>query len=387
MQNNAIIMKISIIGAGIGGLTTAVALEKENIDYQIFERFSEFKAVGAGIWLAPNALQVYEHLNLLEEVKSKGVSIDRITIGKPDFSPILDNSQDAIKEEFGYSSISIHRAELQKLLLKKIPKEKIHLGKSFERFENNSNGKANIFFDDGSSYETDYLIGADGINSKVRAQLFPESKQRYSGQTCWRGVAETHLDEEFDNRVYELWGNQIRFGISKVLDGKYYWFAVALDKPNQADNSEKTKEKLLTLFNDFNPTVKELIKTTPDSQIVRNDINDLKSMNNWFKNNICLIGDAGHATTPNMGQGGAQAIEDAYYLTHFLKNYSDKNTFRLFQEKRQAKVNSIVKQSWTTGKMAHWKYGTGFRNFLLKNFPEGLMLKKMIDMYQIEHYE
>lgn len=382
-----IIMKIAIIGAGIGGLTTAIALEQKKIAYQIFEKFPKMIEMGAGIWLAPNALQVYQYLDLLEEVKLKGNSIDRITIGKPDLSAISDNPQDAIKAKFGYSAIAIHRAALQRLLLNKIPKEKIHLGKSFASFENSANGKTNLFFGDGSTFEADYLIGADGINSSVRKQLFPESQQRYTGQTCWRGVANTQLDKEFDNRVYELWGNQIRFGLSRIADGKYYWFAVALDKPNQVDNQSKVQEKLLNMFKPFHPIVTQLIKTTPTSKVVRNDINDLQPLSNWYKNNVCLIGDAGHATTPNMGQGGAQAIEDAYYLSHFLANHASENVFQLFQQERQSKVNSIVKQSWTTGKMAHWKYGTSFRNLLLKSIPKKLLVKKMIDMYEIEKYD
>ena len=119
---------------------------------------------------------------------------------------------------------------------------------------------------------------------------------------------------------------------------------------------------------------------------MRNDINDLKPLKKWYKNNICLIGDAGHATTPNMGQGGAQAIEDAYYLSHLLEKSPRENVFQLFQQKRQAKVDSIVKQSWTTGKMAHWKYGKGIRNALLKRVPKTLLNKKMVEMYEIEKY-
>lgn len=380
-------MKYSIIGAGIGGLTTALAFEKKGIDYQIFEKFTTLNKVGAGIWLSPNALQVLEYLNVVEEVKLKGNSIDRITIGHSDLSPISDNPQDFIKDKFGYSAIAIHRAALQKLLLDKIPKEKIHLGKSFVSFNNLKKDTVKVAFSDGAEIETDYLIGADGIHSKIRKQLFPDSQLRYSGQTCWRGVAHTELGKEFDNRVYELWGNQIRFGISRIAVGQYYWFAVALDKPNQKEDKVVVQEKLLQLFKEFHPVVNQLISATPTNTILRNDINDLKPLKKWYKNNICLIGDAGHATTPNMGQGGAQAIEDAYYLSHLLEKSPRENVFQLFQQKRQAKVDSIVKQSWTTGKMAHWKYGKGIRNALLKRVPKTLLNKKMVEMYEIEKYD
>ena len=379
-------MKYSIIGAGIGGLTTGLAFEKRGIDYQVFERFTDFNEVGAGIWLSPNALQVFEYLDLLDIIKQKGNSIDRITIGRPDLSPISDNLQNFIKAKFGYSAIAIHRAELQKLLLDKLPKSRVLLGKDYKCLDTSDKNQLEIEFEDGLRTKTNFVIAADGINSKVRRQLFPESQLRYSGQTCWRGIAFTELDSQFDHRVYELWGNRIRFGFSRISAGKYYWFAVALDSANRKDDKPMIQKRLLNLFREFHVVVLQLIKSTPNEKIMRNDINDLKPLKNWYKGNVCLIGDAGHATTPNMGQGGAQAIEDAYYMSHFIHNSREESPFKAFQQKRQSKVNSIVSQSWTTGKVAHWKYGRGLRNFILKSIPKRLLNQKMVDMYQIDTF-
>ena len=377
-------MTYAIIGAGIGGLTTALAFEKKGIDYHIFERAPQLSEVGAGIWLAPNALQVLEHLNVLGEVKDKGNSIDRIVIGKANLEPLSDNAQDHIKKKYGYSTVAIHRAELQKLLFNHIPKENITLGKAFQSYETLGENAINIKFEDASAYETEFLIGADGIHSKLRQHLFPNSQTRFSGQTCWRGVASMSLDEELRHTGMELWGNQIRFGISQIAEDKVYWFAVAIDKPNQKDDKSIIKHKLLEMFTDFHPLIHQLIKATPETRILRNDIYDLKPLDYWYKDTICLIGDAGHATTPNMGQGGAQAIEDAYYLSHLIESHPGENVFSRFQQKRQRKVNSIVKQSWTTGQMAHWKYGQHLRNFLLKHMPKSILEKKMAELYHLE---
>ncbi|MEO9569764.1 MAG: FAD-dependent monooxygenase [Polaribacter sp.] len=377
-------MMYTIIGAGIGGLTTALAFEKKGIEYQIFEKAPVLNEVGAGIWLAPNALQVLESLGVLDEVQSLGNSIDRITIGKQDLSPLSDSSQDFIKDIFGYTTVAIHRAALQKLLFSKIPKEKIFLNKGFESFKELASKKIEITFNDNSKTETDFLIAADGINSKVRKQLFPESSKRYSGQTCWRGVTNYTLNEEHLHQGFELWGNKIRFGISKVAKDKVYWFAVALSKENQKKEVTLVKGKLLKMFAEFHPLITDLISNTEESQIIKSDIHDLKPLKKWYKNNICLLGDAGHATTPNMGQGGAQAIEDAFYLSNVIADNKDGNVFELFQQKRQNKVNLVVNQSWTTGKMAHWKYGQSIRNFILKNVPKSIINKKMIELYQLE---
>ena len=379
-------METAIIGAGIGGLTTAIAFEQKGIDYQIFEKFSAVKKVGAGIWLAPNALQVYQKLGILDQISAKGITIKRITISKPDLSPILDNPQDSIVDRFGFSVVAIHRAELQKILLDQILAEKVKFGKAFQHFEYLENGKIKITFEDGTNHVSDHLIGADGIHSKVRKQLFPQSQIRYSGQTCWRGVAETQLPAEFDHRVYELWGKQIRFGISKISKHKYYWFAVALDKAMQKDEPDQLPNKLLSLFSDFNSNVAELIRSTPSDQISRNDITDLKLIPNWHDNKVCLIGDACHATTPNMGQGGAQAIEDAHTLSHLMAMHKSEKAFQEFERIRKPKVKFIVNQSWNTGKMAHWKYATGIRNTLFKLMPKKLIEKQMLNMYSIEKF-
>ncbi|GGG89411.1 hypothetical protein GCM10011416_02280 [Polaribacter pacificus] len=379
-------MRYAIIGAGIGGLTTALAFEKKGIDYHLFERAPELNEVGAGIWLAPNALQVLESLDILEEIQSNGNCIDRITIGKPDLSPISDSLQDNILKKFGYTTVAIHRANLQKVLFDKIPSEKITLGKSFKEYKELDSGKIAVFFEDGSRVETDYLIGADGIHSPVRKQLFPESTTRYSGQTCWRGVAELRLDKDYDHRGYELWGNQIRFGISRIAKDKVYWFAVAKEAQNSQDNTPKVKEKLQAMFVSFHPVIAQLIKATPIESILKNDIYDLKPMKKWHQNKVCLLGDAGHATTPNMGQGGAQAIEDAYYLSNLIEREVPEDVFALFQEKRQKKVHMIVQQSWNTGRMAHWKYGKKLRNFLVQQVPKSYIEKKMIELYQIDKF-
>ncbi|NER11919.1 zeaxanthin epoxidase [Leptobacterium flavescens] len=376
---------ITIIGGGIGGLTTALAFEKLQIEYQLFEQAPQLNEIGAGIWLAPNALQVMEWLGLLGEVQKRGNAIDRIMITDRHLHPIIDNDQKVFRETFGYTNTAIHRASLQALLFEQLPKDMVHLGKAFEHYEYSENNKLKLYFKNSDPVETDYLIGADGIRSAVRKQLFPNSRLRYSGQTCWRGISHYDAGPEIQKSGIEMWGDQIRFGISQVAPDRIYWFAVSLSPPGMEDDKQTLKSGLLKMFSGFTSLVKELIQNTPEDSIIRSDINDLKPMKKWYEGNICLIGDAGHSTTPNMGQGGAQAIEDAYYLARCISEASNPETaFSGFQQKRFKKVNDIVKQSWSTGKMAHWKYGKGIRNFMLKSIPGALMKKKMLELYSIE---
>jgi len=376
---------ITIIGGGIGGLTTALALEKIGQDYQVFERAPALKPVGAGIWLAPNALQVLDWLGLLEEVQKAANTINRILLGQSDMSPLSGSDQQAAIDRFGFSTVAIHRAALMEVLYKNLPAGKVQLGKAFDHFVKLENDKIEVHFTDGDSVITDALLGVDGINSAVRRQLFPEASVRYSGQTCWRGVADYELPEKLTDLGVELWGKGVRFGWSRVMKGKTYWFAVKTSPQNGIDEAEGLSGKLLREYEDFAPLVQDIIRATEPAQIIRGDINDLKPLSAWHRGNILLLGDAGHATTPNMGQGGAQAIEDAYYLARILmKEPLSPDALAKLRKQRWKKVNMIVSQSRQTGNMAHWKYGRGLRNRLMKVLPAKFLEKKMMEVYELD---
>ncbi|MCC1485416.1 FAD-dependent monooxygenase [Winogradskyella immobilis] len=373
----------SIIGGGICGLTTALAFEKLGIEYKLYEKAEELIPVGAGILLPPNALQVYDWLEILEDIKQKGSEMRRITLTKSDMSPLFDYIQDDIKEKYGFYSVSIHRWELQNILLQKIPKHKIHLNKSFASYKT-SEKKVELFFHDGSKVETDYIIGADGIHSRIRKQLFPKSKIRYSGQTCWRGICDyKNISNEYQYRGIEMWGKELRFGITKIEKDKFYWFAVIKSKSNLKDNLLTIKSELSDTFNDFHPIVNHLIDKTSITNIIRSDLYDVNPMPNWYRGNICLIGDAAHATTPNMGQGGAQTIEDAYFLANAIKREQPDNVFNVFQKKRINKVNQIVKQSLMMGKIGHLKYFESLRSFIIKAIPSSLFKLRWRTVYKL----
>ena len=374
----------AIIGAGIGGLTTALAFQKLGIPYNIYERASELTEVGAGIWLAPNALQVMDWLGLLEEISSAGSKVDSMTLSDNKMQTISYSSQDNSIQKYGFSTVAIHRAALQKLLFDQIPSEKIHLDHSFQSYEKQQNGSLQVSFENQEPIIASSIIGADGIHSSVRKLVFSESKTRYTGQTCWRGISNFELDKNFKNAAFEMWGDQVRFGFSSVSKTKVYWFAVAKDARNGKDNIAELESKLEKTYASFHPLVQQIIDQTPIDQILRNDIIDLKPMPNWYYQNICLVGDAAHATTPNMGQGGAQAIEDAYHLAQTIESQqSVEAAFELFQKNRQAKVNTIVNRSWMVGKMAHWRYFQGLRNMLMRSLPSKTMDKQLAKVYQL----
>lgn len=378
---------ISIIGGGIGGLVLALALEKNGIDYQLYERTEAFRMVGAGIWMPPNALQVLKSIDsdVFRAILKEGNTIKRVSVTDSQFNPITDSNQDFIKRKWGFVTTAIHRGTLQQILLRYLPAKKIHLGKEFKAHSYLNETEISVSFMDGTSIITNAVIGADGLNSSVRAALFPDSGLRYSGQTSWRGISSYKLKKDFDHRGLVMWGKQVQFGLSKISKDQVYWFAVQLSKPNLKDNKSLLKDQLKNLFASFSEDVIHLIDETPIEQIIRSDLNELRLLDSWHKGNICLIGDAAHGMTPDLGQGGAQAIEDVYYLSNLLSNSEPTDeAFQMFYKLRKEKVQKIVRQSWNSGRVANLKHGIKFRNFLLKRIPNKFLEKQMLKTYSLD---
>lgn len=341
-------MEIDIIGAGIGGLTLAIALEQKGIKYKLYEEANEIKFVGAGIILANNAMQVYEKLGLRDEIEKLGCKMQYMKITNPNLkiSSKLDLSY--YEKKYNVKNIAIHRGELQKLLLKKIPKNKIYFKKELKSVLIKKPFVLN--FSDSTQVKSKILIGADGINSIVRNSIFPNSKIRKAKLVCWRGITKIEIPRKFKNELIEAWGGDERFGFIEISENKVYWYALKTIKNNI---NEHSKDELDVYFNKFHPFVKSLIKAT--SQIHASEITDLKPMSRWSDTNFCLIGDAAHAMSPNMGQGACQAIEDAYVLSECLNKYPIEDAFVKYQQLRIKKVNALVDLSWRTGKIAHIK--------------------------------
>lgn len=373
MKQILILMKVTIIGAGIGGLTTALALKKANIPFQLVESAPEIKAVGAGIILANNAMQVFEKLGIHKQIEKQGNKINQMLISKANFSPLSELNLEPFEKKYHLQNHAIHRADLHRILVQAIGEEQLILNKKLTNIEQNDSTYM-LKFEDGSTLETTYIIGADGIHSKVRELFFGDCPLRDSKQWCWRGVST--FQPPNTHRALEAWGAGARFGMVPLSSDKVYWYFTLNDHLGDLNDSlDKHSYR-------FHSLAQKIIDATPVEQHIKTKIFDLKPIHQWQKDRVCLLGDAAHATTPNLGQGACQAIEDAYILGELMQKHDIQKAFEMYPEIRRKKAHFVVNTSWKFGGLAQIenKFGQQFRNFIVKNF-----ISKRSQEKQLEH--
>jgi 2-polyprenyl-6-methoxyphenol hydroxylase-like FAD-dependent oxidoreductase len=378
-------VKISIIGAGIGGLTTAIALKQKGFEVEIFEASKNFEKAGSGIILAINAMQVYKRLGLYDEISSLGSHTNSLLITDEELNTITEVNLAKAETDFKAKSYAIHRATLHTILLNRLKETKIHFNKKLKSLSQ-TNNEVSIVFEDGTSDTSDILIGADGIHSTVRKSIFDNTELRIAKQVCWRGIVEIDIPQKYQTELNELWGKGKRFGFVSINKKEVYWYALSNYKTNY--KKEFANANLEELFADFSPLVKKIISKTEIQHILCNEIMDLKPISSWHCKNVCLIGDASHATTPNLGQGACQAIESAYVLAESLSTEMNiQVAFQKLEKTRKANAEKIVNTSWTVGKIAHLENGFGIflRNNLMRLIPQKSTIKQSTSIYKLNY--
>ncbi|TXH53288.1 MAG: monooxygenase, partial [Bacteroidia bacterium] len=322
---------------------------------------------------------IFKKLGIHKKNEKAGNIISSMKITDEKFNHLTVADLSKYEQKYEVHTIAIHRGELQKILVNELGYEHISLSKRLSKIENLGHFK--LSFEDHSSIESKFLIGADGIKSVVRNQLFEKSFLRNANQICWRGVCELDLPNKYHHEANEAWGKGKRFGFVKISDRKVYWYALINAKNTKADGVI-----LHELFKEFHPDILQIINATNKEQIINNEIADLKPIHRWHIKNACVIGDAAHATTPNLGQGACQAIEDAYILGKLLDSgISLQNCFEQYEKLRKKKVQKVVNTSWTLGQISHWEnpISIWIRNTILRLTPPFLSQKQFDEIFEI----
>lgn len=321
-------LKILIAGGGIGGLVFALAAKKKGFDVVVFEK--DLSAIrGEGQYRGPiqiqsNALAALEAIDMevAEEVMEAGcVTGDRIN-GLVDgvsgtWYVKFDTFTPAAERGLPVTRV-ISRMTLQQILARAVGEDVIFNESNVVDFEDDGD-KVTVVLENGNRYDGDLLVGADGIWSKVRKNLFGPKEAVYSGYTCYTGIAD-FVPADIESVGYRVFlGHKQYFVSSDVGAGKMQWYAFHKEPAGGVDSHGK-KERLLNIFGDWCDNVTDLLHATDEHAILRRDIYDRTPSLTWGRGRVTLLGDSIHAMQPNMGQGGCMAIEDSYQLALELDN-------------------------------------------------------------------
>ncbi|WP_344111534.1 FAD-dependent monooxygenase [Kribbella alba] len=316
-----------VVGAGIGGVTAAVALEQCGWQVTVLERAQELGEVGAGISVWPSAVAVLEELGVVGVEKAAAAG-GAAGMRKPNGRWVVEAADLGVE-----IPVMIHRAQLHELITDRFgPAVTVRTGIAVTGLTQHPDGVtitaagqsiATTNIPHGvpagsvEEFQADLVIGADGIRSVTRAALYPEHPgPQYAGYTAYRGIADVDLSDGGG----ETWGRGHRFGFAELIDGRIYWYATANREPGPPPGPDGIHADVVRQFGDWHEPIPSLLAGTPAETVLQNDIHDLPVPLAPFVNGrVVLLGDAAHAMTPNLGRGACSAIEDAGALARHLR--------------------------------------------------------------------
>lgn len=372
--------RFAVVGGGIGGLSVAIAMQRKGFHVAVYENAPIIKPLGAGLALGVNAVKAFMEIGTHEDILKAGSVLKKLRIKDTHGKILAETDSEQISRKYNLvNNFTIHRADLHEVLLNHLQPGTLHLDKNCIDFIQTSSG-VRIFFKDGSSSDVDYVIAADGVHSVFRKKLIPNSKPRYAGYTCWRAVIETSPPLVDVTETSETWGPGHRFGIAPLTHDRLYWFACINASENDVIKRSYGIAELMKHFEKFHSPIPDILRATRNDQLIWNDIIDIPPLKRFAFGNIVLLGDAAHATTPNLGQGACMAIEDAAILANTIgPSDSIEQAFKSFEKKRIKRTTTIVNNSWQLGKLAqleNWLL-IGVRNTLLRLTPPSVAEKQI----------
>lgn len=368
-----------VVGAGIGGLSAAHGLRNAGFDVSVHERMPELREVGSGLTLWVNAMRALRKLGVADAIRARGAVVDRIENRKWRGRALKTLPIRQVERKFGEPSVSIHRAELQAGLAAELPEDVVHLGSEFTGFEQDEEG-VTVRFADGREERVDVLVGADGIASAVRTQLFGKPQPRYSGYTCWRSAVRLE-HPRLEAEVYtQLYGPGSNFGIFPIGEGYWSWYGTKITPAGGGAGGDGPtwKREATEQFRGWYETVPAAIEATDERGFIRQDIYDLRPIDTWGEGRVTLLGDAAHATTPTLGQGGCMAIEDSVVLGRNLAGNGDvPAALRAYWERRRGRANGIVRSARRQGVLYHGANPAvgAFRDVFLGTAPTPIAMR------------
>jgi salicylate hydroxylase len=344
---------IAIIGGGIGGLTAAAVLQRAGFDVQVYEQAKALGEVGAGINIGPNASRILHRLGIADSLRRTGVRPMTFDQRRWDDGRVLVRAPlgEEVETAFGAPYYTFHRGDLHRALASAVPADRVHLARRFTHFVDHGD-RVEAYFDNGTSISADTLVGADGIHSAVRHTLFGLEKPRFTGCVAYRGLVPSdrlrHLGLETRNQIWV--GPGRHFVNYFVSAGRLVNFVAITEEDNWLRESWIDRGEVadaLAAFEGWHDEVLSIIGATDETY--KWALFDRNPLPRWSAGRVTLLGDSCHPMLPFMGQGAAQAIEDAAALKGCLLKFPNdvRAALRFYEQLRLPRASRLQGMSQT----------------------------------------
>ncbi|ABW27179.1 FAD-dependent oxidoreductase [Acaryochloris marina] len=334
--------KVGIIGAGPAGLATAIALRKQGIEVHIYERATALRPIGAGVTLSPNGIRSLAAIDtdIVQQLQQQGSQLNRFRIRTAKGWPLLN--QPVKDDDYDQPFLAIRWFSLQEIMRAKLPPEILHLNHQLTHFEQ-THQNVNLSFANGEMATVDLLIGADGIRSIVRKQLFDLEDPAYGGWMTWRGVQKYQhpLLPPHHTTIFAKRGKSLI-----LLDNGQGYVSWALEIPmptiHRSQHPEAAKTRVLQELSKWHPTLQELVNLTDADTIVERPVCEPMILPQWSNGRVTLVGDAAHPMAPFLGQGTNTTFEDVWALSTYLSQQGNlANALKNYENNRIERAHTI----------------------------------------------
>ncbi|MGB3483033.1 MAG: FAD-dependent urate hydroxylase HpxO [Mycobacterium sp.] len=350
--------KALVIGAGIGGMSAALALRQIGISTVVYERVTENKPVGAAISVWSNGVKCLNYLGLTAQTAALGGILESMSyLDGHTGDTMCRFSLQPLIEEVGQRPYPIARAELQLMLMQAYGIDDINFGMEVIGVEDGRDA-ATATFADGSTDSADIIIGADGAASLTREYVLggPVTR-RYADYVNYNGLVGVDEDIGPATEWTTYVGDGKRVSVMPVAGDRFYFFFDVVEPQGVAYQSGSARAVLRTHFADWAPGVQRLIDTLDPMSTSRVEILDLDPFHTWVNGRVAVLGDAAHNTTPDIGQGGCSALEDAVALQWALRDHPGDVRVALtaYQDARTERAGDLVLRARKRCDVTHGK--------------------------------
>jgi 2-polyprenyl-6-methoxyphenol hydroxylase-like FAD-dependent oxidoreductase len=353
-------LRALVIGGGIGGLTTALALRRAGMEATVFERQDTVSKiqVGSGISIWTNAMRVLDGHGLGEQVRSIATTVNRVEHRTHDGGLLAVWPLAELEEQVGIPTASVIRSELHEILTGSLGEDTVRLGRECTGFKQDGEG-VTAQFADGGEERGDILIGADGIHSAIRRLILGHDEPRYAGYVVYQGVTEHRPDAAPVGLFRMTWGPALRFNFQYVGGDhcRLYWTVVEKAPAEEPPGGPGRKARLLDLLKAWPAPAVEAVDATDEGVITRLPIYGRTPVKQWGVDRVTLVGDAAHPMTFNLGQGAGLALEDTVTLVRCLASAKDDvpGALRIYEQQRMPRAAGMMKLSWRIGVIGKWR--------------------------------